>query len=173
MHGLIPARLCSNESQQNFRALFNARHPNTFDNFLTIVPPEEILQLGNPWYVTGKLQNIIWMSRETNRKHMLIDALPIMKLLLWAMTQDQHALFWAKTFTSNLKGLTTNTKTKMDLTPSLNFSMSRSRTFTRTSCKKLKTSARRTPPEYTQHYTVNIQNLYYFNDDCTGVRTRS
>ena len=34
-------------------------------------------------------------------------------------------------------------------------------------------AARGTPLEYTQHFTVDIQNLYYFNDDCTGVRTRS
>ena len=34
-------------------------------------------------------------------------------------------------------------------------------------------AARRTPLEYTQHFTVDIQNLYYFNDDCTGVRTGS
>jgi hypothetical protein len=31
-------------------------------------------------------------------------------------------------------------------------------------------AARRTPLEYTQHFTKDIQNLYYFNDDCTGVR---
>ena len=29
-----------------FLALFNARHLNTFNNFLTIAPPAEILQLG-------------------------------------------------------------------------------------------------------------------------------
>ena len=34
-------------------------------------------------------------------------------------------------------------------------------------------AARRIPLEYSQHFTVDIQNLYYFNDDCTGVRTRS
>jgi hypothetical protein len=34
------------QSDPNFRALFNARHPNTFDNFLTIAVPEQILQLG-------------------------------------------------------------------------------------------------------------------------------
>ena len=31
-------------------------------------------------------------------------------------------------------------------------------------------AARRTPLEYTQHFTKDIKNLYYFNDDCTGVR---
>ena len=31
-------------------------------------------------------------------------------------------------------------------------------------------AARHTPLEYTQHFTKDIQNLYYFNDDCTGVR---
>ena len=31
-------------------------------------------------------------------------------------------------------------------------------------------AARNTPLEYTQHFTKNIQNLYYYNDDCTGVR---
>ncbi len=33
-------------SDPNFHALFNARHPNTFNNYLTIAPPAEILQLG-------------------------------------------------------------------------------------------------------------------------------
>ena len=32
-------------------------------------------------------------------------------------------------------------------------------------------AARQTPLEYTQHFTVNIQNLYFYNDDCTGVRS--
>ena len=31
--------------------------------------------------------------------------------------------------------------------------------------------ARRTPLEYTQHFMVNIQNLYFYNDDCTSVRS--
>ena len=31
-------------------------------------------------------------------------------------------------------------------------------------------AARHTPLEYTQHFTKDIQNLYYFNNDCTGVR---
>jgi hypothetical protein len=30
-------------------------------------------------------------------------------------------------------------------------------------------AARHTPLEYTQHFTVNIQNLYFYNDDCTSV----
>jgi hypothetical protein len=33
-------------SGPNFQALFDERHPNTFNNFLTIAPPTEILQLG-------------------------------------------------------------------------------------------------------------------------------
>jgi hypothetical protein len=33
-------------SDPNFHALFNARNPNTFNNFLTVAPPAEILQLG-------------------------------------------------------------------------------------------------------------------------------
>jgi hypothetical protein len=33
-------------SDPNFHALFNARHPNIFNNFLTIAPPAEILQSG-------------------------------------------------------------------------------------------------------------------------------
>ena len=34
-------------------------------------------------------------------------------------------------------------------------------------------AARQTPLEYTQHFTTNIQNLYYYNDDCTSVRIGS
>ncbi len=32
-------------------------------------------------------------------------------------------------------------------------------------------AARRTPLEYIQHFTVNIQNLYFYSDDCTSVRS--
>jgi hypothetical protein len=28
-----------------------------------------------------------------------------------------------------------------------------------------------TPLEYTQRFTPDIENLYYFNDDCTRVRS--
>ena len=31
-------------------------------------------------------------------------------------------------------------------------------------------AARRTPLEYTQHFMKDIKNLYFYNDDCTGVR---
>ncbi len=34
------------QSDPNFCALFNARHPNTFNNFLTFAVPEQILPLG-------------------------------------------------------------------------------------------------------------------------------
>ena len=69
-------------SDPNFRALFNARHPNTFNNFLTVAAPEQILQLGESMARDWKIANIIWMSREINRKRVLIDALAFMKLLL-------------------------------------------------------------------------------------------
>ena len=127
----------------------------------------------NPWHVTGKLQNIIWLSREINRKRMLIDALAFMKLLLWTMIQDQHAHFWAKKFTCNSKGCTTYTKTKMYLSPSRNFSTNRLKTITQKNIMQEieNFAARRTPLEYTQHFTVDIQNLYFYNDDCTSVRS--
>jgi hypothetical protein len=161
-------------SDPNFRALFNARHPNTFNNFLTLEPPAEILQLGeskaHDWKIAKhyldeqRNKSEAYINRRTCFYETAIvnnDTRPTCTFLSknahqqLKRTYHQHKnkdgpFSFTKLFDESFKNFYTNIAQEIE-----NF------------------AARGTPLEYTQHFTVDIQNLYYFNDDCTGVRTRS
>ena len=108
--------------------------------FLPLLHLMKFCNWGNPLPETGESQNIIWMSKITKQKHMLTGVLIFIRQQSSIMMQGLRWHIWARTRTNKWRELFTSTKTKMYLSPSLNFSMSRSRTFPRTSCKKLKTS---------------------------------
>ncbi len=161
-------------SDPNFRALFNARHPNTFNNFLTIAPPEEIFQLGeskaHDWKIAKhyldeqKNRSEAYVNRCANFYETAIvnnDSRPtctfLSKNIHLQLKRTDHLykkkdipFYFIKLFDESFKNFYTTIMQEIE-----NF------------------AARRIPLEYTQHFTVDIQNLYYFTDDCTGVRTRS
>jgi hypothetical protein len=153
-------------SDPNFRALFNARHPNTFDNFLTIAPRKEILQLGESMVRDWKIAKH-YLDEQRNKSEANVnrrtcfyetaivnnDVRPTCTLLSKNVHQQLKRTYhlhknkdgpfsFTKFFDESLKNFYTNIMQEIE-----NF------------------AARRTPLEYTQHFTVDIQNLYYFSDD--------
>ncbi len=148
-------------SDPNFLALFNARHPNTFNYFLTIAPPAKILQLGESmaldWRIAkhyfDELENKseAYVQRRANfYKVAIVNNDSIKTNVHFSEQKYSHATEKDIPFTQKQRG-----------------TFLFHQTFRRIVQKLL----HKHPLEYTQHFTVDIQNLYYFNDDCTGVRS--
>ena len=158
-------------SDPNFLALFNPRPLNTFNNFLTIAPPTDILQLGESKAQDWKIAKH-YVDENDNKTEAYVL---------------RRANFYKTTIVNNdarptITFLDRNSHMIMKRTYSINKNRDAPYTFTKLFDESFKNyytnimqeienfAARHTPLEYTQHFTRNIQNLYYFNDDCTGVR---
>ena len=158
-------------SDPNFLALFGEWYPNSFSNFQTILVPAEILQLGEStaqdWRIAKRSldeqENITkaYVDRRANFYKAAIvnnDARPTMTFLsknthvqmkrAFHISKNKDVPYpFTKLFDEAFKNFYTNIMQEIE-------------SF----------AARRTPLEYTQHFTKDVRNLYYFNDDCTGVR---
>ena len=159
-------------SDPNFLALFDARSPNTFSNFLTIAAPDGILQLGESTARDWRIAKHYLDEQENKTKAYV----------------DRRANFYKAAIVNNdarptMTYLSKNTHQQMKRTFHINKNKDVPFPFTKLFDEAFRNfytnimqeienfAARRTPLEYTQHFTVDIQNLYFYNDDCTGVRS--
>ena len=157
-----------------FLALFNARHLNTFNNFVTIAPPAEILQLGESKAQDWKIAKH-YLDEMENKSEAYVSR----RANFYKVTIINNDVRPTYTFMSK------NTHSQMKRTYHLHKNKEVPFSFTKLFDESFKNyytnimqeienfAARQTPLEYTQHFTTDIQNLYYYNDDCTGVRTGS
>jgi hypothetical protein len=158
-------------SDPNFLALFDARSPNTFSNFLTVAAPDDILQLGESTARDWRIAKH-YLDEQDNKTKAYVD---------------RRANFYKAAIVNNdarptMTYLSKNTHQQMKRTFHINKNKDVPFPFTKLFDEAFKNfytnimqeienfAARRTPLEYTQHFTRDIQCLYYFNDDCTGVR---
>ena len=158
-------------SDANYLALFNPRPLNTFNNFLTIAPPEDILQLGESKAQDWKIAKHYLDEHENKTEAYVLRRANFYKTAI--VNNDARPTI---TF------LDRSTHMQMKRTYHINKNRDAPYTFTKLFDEAFKNyytnimqeienfAARHTPLEYTQHFTKDIQNLYYFNDDCTGVR---
>jgi hypothetical protein len=158
-------------SDPNFLAIFDEWYPNTFSNFLTIAAPAEILQLGEStaqdWRIAKRS-----LDEQDNKTKAYVD---------------RRANFYKASIVNNdtrptITFLSKNTHQQMKRTFHISKNKDVPYPFTKLFDEAFKNfytnimqeienfAARGTPLEYTQHFTKEVQNLYYFNDDCTGVR---
>jgi hypothetical protein len=161
-------------SDPNFLALFNARHPNTFNNFLTIAPPAEILQLGEAMALDWKIAKHYLDELENKSEAYVQRRANFYKVAIVNNDSRPTCTFLSKNIHMTLKRtyhLHKNKEVPFSFTKL--FDESFKNYYTNIMQEIENFAARRTPLEYTQHFTVDIQNLYYFNDDCTGVRSGS
>jgi hypothetical protein len=160
-------------SDPNFHALFNARHPNTFNNFLTIAPPAEILHLGESKTLVDCKIAKHYLGEQKNKTEAYVDRRAnFYETAIVNNDSRPTCTFLSKNIHVQLKRTYHLYKNK-DVTFSYTkiFDESFKNHYTNIMQEIENFVARRTLLEYTQYFTVDIQNLCYFKDDCTGVRT--
>jgi hypothetical protein len=156
-----------------FLALFNARHLNTFNNFRSVEPPAEILKLGEAtrdW----KIAKHYLEEMENKTEAYVARRANFYKVAIMANDSRPTCTFMNKNTHMQMKRtyhLHKNKDVPFSFTKLFDDSFKHYFTNIRQEIENF--AARQTPLEYTQYFTLDIQNLYYYNDDCTGVRIGS